>query len=208
MPDRTIFLDPNRCIGCRACVAACGECGTHRGRPMIHLEVVDRRESTQTTPVVCMHCDDPTCARVCPADAIKRTPDGVVQSAQSPRCIGCSNCVVACPFGVPKYEARIDQMMKCDLCYDRTSEGKKPMCATVCPSGAIFYGTLGDVAETRRARPVNTFQFGRQTVTSRVYVMMPETVGRDGVEMLEWLDSFESPSVMVAEVKADFVEVS
>ncbi len=53
------------------CVHACGECETHRGEPMIHLEYVDREASTQTTPIVCMHCEDP-CAKVCPADAIIR----------------------------------------------------------------------------------------------------------------------------------------
>ena len=56
--------------------------------------------------MVCMHCEDPTCAQVCPADAIKQTDDGVVQSSLKPRCIGCSNCVLACPFGVPKYDGR------------------------------------------------------------------------------------------------------
>jgi hypothetical protein len=49
-----------------------------------------------------MHCEQPTCAEVCPADAIKRTGDGVVQSARKPRCIACGNCVVACvgPEGI------------------------------------------------------------------------------------------------------------
>jgi Fe-S-cluster-containing dehydrogenase component len=88
-----------------------------------------------------MHCEQPTCAEVCPADAIKRTGDGVVQSARKPRCIACGNCVLACPFGVPEvYEDR-QIMMKCDMCYDRTSVGRKPMCATVCPSQALFFGT-------------------------------------------------------------------
>ena len=62
---------------------------------------------TQTAPMVCMHCEDPTCAQVCPADAIKQTEDGIVQSALKPRCIGCSNCVLACPFGVPEVRGRV-----------------------------------------------------------------------------------------------------
>ena len=110
---------------------ACAECGTHRGQSLIHLERIDRAVSTQTAPMVCMHCEDPTCAQVCPADAIKQTEEGIVQSALKPRCIGCSNCVIACPFGVPKYMAELDQMMKCDMCTDRTSEGLKPMCASM-----------------------------------------------------------------------------
>src|SRR5262245_60434637 len=81
------FIDPHRCIGCQACVHACSECDTHRGHPMIHLEYVDRGTSTQTVPVVCMHCDSPTCADVCPADAIKRSGDGRVMTARKPRCI-------------------------------------------------------------------------------------------------------------------------
>jgi len=95
------FIDPSRCIGCEACVAACMECDTHRGRSMIHLEFIDRASTTQTSPVVCMHCESPACAEVCPADAIKQTEDGIVHSSIKSRCIGCSNCVLACPFGVP-----------------------------------------------------------------------------------------------------------
>ena len=168
------FIDPNRCIGCQACVQACSECDTHRGESMIHLEYVNRSESVQTVPVVCMHCEQPTCAEVCPADAIKRTGDGVVQSARKPRCIACGNCVVACPFGVPEvYEDR-KIMMKCDMCYDRSSVGKKPMCATVCPSQALFFGTREQIEQLRPlSTPVNTFQFGRQTITTQVFVMMP-----------------------------------
>ena len=176
MLDGTLemFIDPSRCIGCQACVHACSECETHRGHSMIHLDYVDRAESTQTVPVVCMHCDDPTCAAVCPADAIKKTADGVVQTANSSRCIGCSNCVLACPFGVPEKDPVQDIMLKCDMCYDRTSIGQGPMCATVCPSGALAFRTREDILEHRRETPINVFNIGPQKVTTKVQMMMPE----------------------------------
>jgi len=159
--DTPVFvIDQSRCIGCEACVQACAECGTHRGQSLIHLERVDRAASTQTAPMVCMHCEDPTCAQVCPADAIKQTEEGIVQSALKPRCIGCSNCVLACPFGVPKYVAEFDQMMKCDMCTDRTAEGLTPMCASVCPSEALWL--------------LRDFMFGRQEVRTKVYTVVDD----------------------------------
>jgi len=178
MSERQFYIDPSRCIGCNACVAACAECDTHAGSSMIHLETIKRGESVQTTPVICMHCDEPACAAVCPADAIKRTPDGVVQSSLKPRCIGCTNCVYACPFGVPKYDAEFDQMMKCDMCYDRTSVGLRPMCATVCPSGALFFGTPEEIAQQRHATPVNEFVFGTRVIKTKVSLMMPRGTTR------------------------------
>jgi Fe-S-cluster-containing dehydrogenase component len=176
-----LFVDPSRCIGCQACYHACAECETHRGRSMIHLEYVDRSESPQTVPVVCMHCEEPACAAVCPADAIKKTPDGVVQSALEPRCIGCSNCVLACPFGVPRYVPELDQMMKCDMCYDRTSVGRKPMCATVCPSGAIAWGPREEILARRRERPIRVFEIGEQVVRTKVQMMSP--AGSESLEL-------------------------
>jgi Fe-S-cluster-containing dehydrogenase component len=171
--ELAFFIDYSRCICCQACVQACEECDTHRGQSMIHLETIRRRDSVHTAPQVCMHCDEPICAQVCPADAIKKTPDGVVQSSLKPRCIGCSNCVLACPFGVPKYDGYVDQMMKCDMCYDRTSVGKRPMCATVCPSQALSFTTLEEISQTRQGSPVNVWRFGKEVVRTKVFVMLP-----------------------------------
>ncbi len=178
------FIDPSRCIGCQACVQACMECDTHKGYSMIQLDIIDRANSTQTVPVVCMHCHSPTCAEVCPADAIKRTGDGVVQSSRKPRCIACNNCVLACPFGIPKMQTEMQMMMKCDMCYDRTSVGLKPMCASVCPSQALFFGTRAEIEQLRkRSKPVNQFQFGRQTITTRVKMMVPDEASVEHVDV-------------------------
>jgi assimilatory nitrate reductase catalytic subunit len=68
-------------------------------------------------------------------------------------------------------------MMKCDMCYDRTSVGKKPMCATVCPSQALFFGTREQIEQIRPlSTPVNTFRFGHQTITTQVQVMVPRSL--------------------------------
>jgi Fe-S-cluster-containing dehydrogenase component len=76
--------------------------------------------------------------------------------------------VLACPFGVPKYVAEYDQMMKCDMCYDRTSVGLKPMCASVCPSEALWFGTPEEFAATRSGTLVNEWWFGSQYVATKV----------------------------------------
>jgi Fe-S-cluster-containing dehydrogenase component len=181
------YIDPSRCIGCEACINACAECETHRGHPMITVDFLNRHNSTATVPMVCMHCDNPTCAQVCPADAIKKTEDGVVQSSLKPRCIACSNCVLACPFGVPKMHAELEQMMKCDMCYDRTSTGRRPMCATVCPSQALAYVTPEAISRERRDKPTNVFYFGKQKVTTKVWMMVPADRDAVSVDVVDYM---------------------
>jgi Fe-S-cluster-containing dehydrogenase component len=173
MTNLEFFIDTSRCIGCRSCENACAECETHRGVSMIHVDYLDRFATIATVATVCMHCENPTCAQVCPADAIKRSQDGVVQSALKSRCVGCSNCVLACPFGVPKIMPEKEQMMKCDMCYDRSSAGKRPMCATVCPSQALSFVSREQILDARREKPRNLFLFGTNEVVTKNQFMLP-----------------------------------
>jgi len=198
------FIDPRRCIGCQACVQACSECDTHKGQSMIQLDYIDRAVSPQTAPVVCMHCESPTCAEVCPADAIKKNADGVVQTARKPRCIACNNCVIACPFGVPKMNTRMNLMMKCDMCYDRTSVGKKPMCASVCPSQALFFGTPEEIEKLRpRSRPIHEFQFGGQTITTKVNMMVPRDSAVERLDVTGALDEAAAQDPLLANLHGE-----
>jgi Fe-S-cluster-containing dehydrogenase component len=88
---------------------------------------------------------------------------------------------------VPNVLVQIEQMMKCDLCFDRTSVGKKPMCATVCPSQALSYVPAEEIARTRRETPVNTFVFGRQTVRTLNFMMAPAGLDRIEVDVVDYM---------------------
>jgi Fe-S-cluster-containing dehydrogenase component len=85
-----------------------------------------------------------------------------------------------------------DLMMKCDMCYDRTSVGKKPMCATVCPSQALFFGTREQIESLRmRTAPINRFRFGNQEITTKVNMMAPKHYEREYMDVAEAMN--ESP---------------
>jgi Fe-S-cluster-containing dehydrogenase component len=205
MAQYEFFVDPSRCIGCRACVAACAECDSHRGVSMIHVDYIDRRQTVATVPMVCMHCVEPTCALVCPADAIKQGEDGIVRSALKPRCIACSNCVLACPFGIPTVHVAPEVMMKCDMCYDRTSVGHRPKCATVCPSQALSYGPADAIARQRTSVATRDFRFGNEHVRTKVFMMAPvgEPVVTVDVEDYLWKDPNASEGWIVDEAVVD-----
>ncbi len=129
---------------------------------MIHLDFVDRGATTQTVPMVCMHCEDPTCAEVCPADAIKQNEDGIVQSALKPRCIGCSNCVLACPFGVPKYDgrARPDDEVR-HVLRPHLGRPQADVRVGVPEPGAVVRHARASSPRPRTGMLVNEWQFGR-----------------------------------------------
>src|SRR5581483_2083428 len=103
-----MYLEFERCIGCRSCQAACRECGDHEYKERNYVEYVDFMESRQTFPMMCMQCKDP-------AYAIQITAEGVVLSAMEEKCIGCRNCTFGCPFGIPKFDFEANKMYKCDM---------------------------------------------------------------------------------------------
>ena len=149
--EETMFIDPQRCIGCRSCVAACRECATHKGYPMIFVDYIDRAETTATMPTVCMHCNEPTCASVCPVGALVKSEEGPVTYDAS-KCMGCRYCVQACPYGCRYIDPRKHVVDKCDLCYHRITKGLTTACAEACPTGARQLVDLKDPKD-----PVHAF---------------------------------------------------
>jgi formate dehydrogenase iron-sulfur subunit len=114
--------------------------------------VVREREGLNVRSL-CWHCLEPTCVSVCPVGALSKTADGpVVYDAEL--CIGCRYCIMACPFGVPKYQwdRAVPVVGKCVLCPDRVREGLPAACAAVCPTGATMFGAREDLLREARSR--------------------------------------------------------
>jgi Fe-S-cluster-containing dehydrogenase component len=81
----------------------------------------------------------------------------------------------------------MEQMMKCDMCYDRTSAGKRPMCATVCPSQALAYVPLERIERERRETPTNVFYFGKQRVQTKVFMMAPSGSSAITLDVVDYI---------------------
>lgn len=129
------------CTGCKACVAAChslnGLDENEAWRDTGLLLGTRRQPYLQTVTSACHHCVDPACAEGCPVLAYDKDPvTGIVRHLDD-QCIGCSYCILKCPYDVPKFNLQRGIVRKCDLCQGRLAEGEAPACVQACPNEAI-----------------------------------------------------------------------
>ncbi len=143
------LIDSERCVDCRACVTACkASHNVELGVSYRRIETTWKGKFPEVTftslSMACNHCEEAACVKVCPAHAItKRSEDGIVVVDHA-KCIGCGACGKACPYHAPQY-GKDKKMQKCDLCVDRVSEGKKPVCVVTCSASALTFGTLEEL---------------------------------------------------------------
>ena len=168
------LIDISKCIGCKACQAACYEWNDLRDEIGINIGSYqnphDLTENTWTLMRFseveleddklewlirkdgCMHCADPGCLKACPSPgAIVQYSNGIVDFI-SENCIGCGYCVKGCPFNIPRISKKDQKAYKCTLCSDRVSVGLEPACAKACPTQAISFGTKTDMIELAQTR--------------------------------------------------------
>ena len=167
--ETAVLVDTTRCLGCRACEAACAEANhlpdppDDAGLPAMRttgpdcFTVVNRATREDGSPRhvkrQCMHCVEPACASACPVRALDKQPGGPV-AYDGTKCMGCRYCMVACPFGVPKYQyaKAIPLVRKCTFCATRQADGKLPACVGVCPGGALQIGKRGALLDEAHRR--------------------------------------------------------
>jgi Fe-S-cluster-containing dehydrogenase component len=147
------WVDTAKCDNCRKCIDICRQYNNTPEDVDARRKVSEYRNADSEKVYIttsCMHCAVPSCESVCPARAIFKRTDGIVDIDPG-RCIGCKYCFQACPFGVPHYTS--EAMDKCDCCLaNGIKAGGDPRCVQECPTGALNYGTIAELAAMSNGR--------------------------------------------------------
>ncbi len=161
--SKAILTDITKCIGCLECAAACKSENDleldipriwHKGDGLSsqNWTAILQREDKHYIRKQCRHCIEPACASACPVSALHTTSEGAV-IYDSDKCLGCRYCMMACPFGIPRYdwEEPVPYIRKCILCHPRLQKGQQPACTEACPTEATIFGDRDELlAEAHR----------------------------------------------------------
>jgi Fe-S-cluster-containing dehydrogenase component len=174
-----MLYDATKCVGCKACMAACKRVNGDYGSLSYERAKFDPdglwdapqdlSGSTRTliklfkepegrwsyVKYSCMHCQKPSCVSVCPVSAMTKDRQSGIVDYNKNTCIGCRYCQVACAFNIPRFqwEKSIPQIVKCDLCRNTNLREKGiSACAEVCPVGAIRFGKRADLLKEAKTR--------------------------------------------------------
>ena len=131
----------------------------HRGSAnpessLIRIVKIEEEATVTSIPVKCMQCEKAICEAICPTGAISSNPTTGAKLVDKEKCIGCSACVYACPFGAPILDRTVGSTFICDLC-----DGD-PRCVRFCPWDAIQYVKSDEVSiRLKRARTDKLLDF-------------------------------------------------
>lgn len=166
---KTVFVHPERCIGCKQCEAACAVAHSQTQslfwsvfesptpKPRIHAEPGPAMNTA--FPNKCRHCNPAPCMMACPTGAIYRAethPEIVLIDAK--KCIACGMCAIVCPFDVITYHAsaeaphKLTVATKCDHCIERQRVGQVPACVEACKVNALEFGEINELVKAARTR--------------------------------------------------------
>ncbi len=159
-----ILVDVTRCNGCNRCVDACTQANYLGADTPTAQQIGDGLSANRWSAIVytadgspvrkfCRHCLEPACVSVCPVGAMVKTDLGPV-IYDSSRCMGCRYCMMACPYGIPRYQwdSAAPLVRKCTLCYGRVTQGQLPACVEACPQQVLTFGERSDLLRIAHQR--------------------------------------------------------
>lgn len=125
-------IPERNCSGCKVCELVCSFIHTEKYNPKrARILCVDKGHGVYV-PNVCRQCAEPLCARNCPTEAIRVGERKIIEILTA-ECIGCGNCVEACPFGGIFIDPIEKTAIACDLC------GGDPICVKYCVPGVLRF---------------------------------------------------------------------
>ncbi|MBW2370689.1 MAG: 4Fe-4S dicluster domain-containing protein [Deltaproteobacteria bacterium] len=154
MKDFVLAIDYAKCTGCRICEMVCttmNNGGPNPEKARIRIVKIQEEADVLSIPVVCMKCVKPACKAVCPNGAISDDPSTGARVVDDQKCIGCSACVYACPFGAIAVDRTLQRADTCQQC-----EGD-PTCVRFCPTDAIQYLEANEVSIKLRRSGLNKY---------------------------------------------------
>lgn len=143
------------CCDHRGCMTACMRKndsfpGAHFIETYTMMDVSGNLESPGTyfIPIMCQHCDNPSCVGACPHGVLVKRDDGLVVYGATDACVQCEGkpCAAACPYDAIEVDSRTGRIGKCDGCADIVDAGGVPECVPNCWLGTIQFGDLDDPA--------------------------------------------------------------
>jgi carbon-monoxide dehydrogenase iron sulfur subunit len=146
--DKILFIDPEKCTGCRLCETVCSISHEKVCNPALaRIHVAKWETKGLYIPVVCVQCESPICEQVCPVKAIKRDEKTGAVLINYDACVGCRLCALYCPFAGAQIDSEKGRVLKCDLC-----DGE-PLCAKFCDPQALQYvkATTANMMKQRAA---------------------------------------------------------
>ncbi|TKJ21634.1 MAG: hypothetical protein CEE43_09415 [Promethearchaeota archaeon Loki_b32] len=131
--QKILFVDPEKCTGCRLCEIACSLHHEKVSNPSrARIQIVKWENAGLFIPMICQQCETPICEIVCPMGAISRDEKTGAMLINKELCVGCKLCVMFCPLGGVGIDKN-RKILKCDLC-----DGD-PLCVKYCIPGALQF---------------------------------------------------------------------
>ena len=190
---KLLTFDQSKCNNCGACTIVCSLVKKDAfvpGEARIRIETAGDEQPLRA--VVCQHCEDPICVTACMRGIIHKDPDTGVVLRKTEDCFRCAACHVMCPEGAAVLDHELQAFVTCDLC------GGRPVCAGVCPTGALRYEDVHEMSAAMRT------QYARQALFSPGLL-----VKKGGVMKQRSFDmSPEEERIQWEKVSAAFAELS